>query len=588
MPRNTFKIDEELDAPFQWTHLRRALRYITKYKKNLVIVFGATVTAILLGLVSPLLTRRVIDVYVPQKDIKMILVTGAAMLGIMVAYVLLIRLRNRFNAFSGQGIIKDIRSDVYVHLQQLPFDYYDSRPAGKIFVRVVNYINAVADFLSSGLVSIVLEPLSMVFIVFFMLSVSPRLTLVVLSGLPLFIIYIAIVKTRQRRALLLLNNKSSNLTAYLAENINGARITQVFTREGYNMDIFGGLQDETRNYYMKAVRINHSMWPISTVISKSMVAAIYLTGIFLFHEDLTLGTVMAMAGYTWRFWAPVQNLGNIYNSLLSTVSYLERIFQLLDEPINVTDGPGAYELPDIEGAVKFSDVCFSYEKGVPILNNVSFEVSPGESVALVGPTGAGKSTIINLLSRFYNIGSGNIYIDDHDIGEVTIQSLRMQMGVMLQDSFIFAGNIIENIRYGRLTATDEECIEAAKVVHADEFIRKMPNGYYETVHERGEGLSAGQRQLLSFARTLLSQPRILILDEATSSIDTQTEKLVQKGLGELLKGRTSFIVAHRLSTIRNCTRILYISGGVIAESGSHDELIQQKGLYYQLYTSQLQ
>lgn len=587
MARNTFKVDEELDAPFQWSHLRRALRYIMRYKKNMLIVFFATTTAILLGLIPPLMTQRVIDDYIPERATNQLLITGGVLLIIMAVSVLLNRVRARLNAITGQNIIRDIRSDLFEHLQNLPFEYYDSRPAGKIFVRVVNYVNAIADFLSSGLINIVLEPLSMVIIVFFMLAISPKMTLVILSGLPVFLLYVFFIKPRQRRAWLLFNNKSSNLTAYLSENINGVRITQAFTREDTNIEVFDDLQTETRKHWMKAVRIIHSIQPSSNLISRLVVIALYFTGVFLFADELTIGSIIAMAGLSWRFWQPVQNLGNIFNGLMSTASYLERIFQVLDEPVNVTDKPGAYELPQINGIITFLNVNFSYEKDVPILNDVTFEVAPGESIALVGPTGAGKSTIINLLSRFYNIDSGGIYIDGHEIFDVTIASLRKQMGVMLQDSFIFAGNIIENIRYGRLDATDEECIEAAKRVCAHDFISKLPDGYYTTVYERGEGLSAGQRQLISFARTLLAEPRVLILDEATSSIDTQTEKLVQQGLSELLRGRTSFIVAHRLSTIQSCTRILYISDGKIAESGSHKELLDKRGLYWQLYTSQL-
>ncbi|MDR0249142.1 MAG: ABC transporter ATP-binding protein/permease [Oscillospiraceae bacterium] len=591
MARNTFRIDEELDAPFQWGQLGRAVRYMGKYAKNIATVFVITVASTLLGLLVPLLTQRAIDVYIPAKDIESLLALGGVMLLIIAFCAFCARWRYRLNNRTGQGIIRDIRSDLYAHLQKLPFEYYDSRPAGKIFVRVVNYVNAVADFLSSGLVNAILELLSMVFMVFYMLYISPPLTLVILSGLPLFVAYIFITKPRQRRAFRLFNNKSSNMTAYLSENINGVRVTQSFTREEYNLGIFASLQKDTRDNYMKAVRITHSIWPVSALTSWLVVAAMYIVaaaGIRSGDGHMTVGTVIAMAGFAWRFWWPVQNLGNIYNSLITAASYLERIFQVMDEPVTVSDVPNAYELPAINGIVTFLNVDFSYEPGVPVLKNVTFEVNQGDSIALVGPTGAGKSTVINLLSRFYNKDSGGIYIDGHDINEVTLASLRRQLGVMLQDTFIFSGDIMENIRYGRLDASDEECIEAAKAVRADEFIRRLPQGYLTAVHERGDGLSAGQRQLLSFARTLLSRPRVLILDEATSSIDTQTEKLVQDGIAALMKGRTSFIVAHRLSTIRSCTRILYISDGEIAESGSHDELIAKRGLYWHLYMSQLQ
>jgi ATP-binding cassette subfamily B protein len=460
--------------------------------------------------------------------------------------------------------------------------------------RVINYVNSVADFLTNSLINAILELLNMVFILGFMLALSPKLTLVVLSGLPVFAIYVWITKPRQRKYQQLRSNKQSNVTAYLAENINGVKVTQAFAREEYNKGIFDKLIGEYRKYYLKAVYLVHGMWPMTTVLQRLVNMTIYLTGVYMFRADfinaqgvLQIGTLIAMTQYANRFWGPMQRLGNIYNQLMDTAAYLERIFQVLDEPVTVDDKPGAEDLPPIEGRVQFRDVLFEYEKGTPVLKRISFEAAPGESIALVGPTGAGKSTIINLLSRFYNVTEGRVLIDLHDLSNVTLRSLRRQMGVMLQDTFIFSGNILENIRYGRLDATDEECIAAAKAVRADEFIRHMKDGYLTETNERGEGLSAGQKQLISFARTLLSDPRILILDEATSSIDTNTERLVQEGIAALLRGRTSFIVAHRLSTIKNCTRIMYIDNGNIAEQGSHDELMIKKGLYYKLYMSQL-
>lgn len=585
--RNTFNVDEELDAPFDWKHLKRALGYIARYKGNFIKVFLISMTAILLSLLTPLLTKLVIDDYIPQKNITGIVIAGLIFIAVSVIVVICNRARSRLNALSGQYIISEMRADLFNHLQELPFDYYDSRPAGKILVRVVNYVNTVADFLSSGLINFIIEPLSMIFIVLYAaLFVSWRLTLVMLCGLPLFVIYIFIIKRKQRRAWQLYSNKQSNMTAYLAENVNGVKVTQAFSREEVNQGVMEGLLGENRRTWMKAVYITHSMWPVTAVLARLVTAAIYIVGVMLLGGDLTVGVVIAMAGYASRFWGPLQNLGNLYNNLVNTVAYLERIFQVLDEPVTVIDREGAYELPTIQGNVTFMDVTFAYDPGVPVLKGVTFEVLEGESIALVGPTGAGKSTIINLLSRFYNLSGGIVYVDGHDINAVTLASLRRQMGIMLQDTFIFSGNIIENIRYGRLDATDAECMAAARAVSADEFIRRLPKGYYTPVNERGEGLSAGQKQLISFARTLLSDPRILILDEATSSIDTNTERLVQEGIARLLVGRTSFIVAHRLSTIRNCTKILYIDGGNIAEMGNHDELMVKRGLYYKLYMSQ--
>ncbi|GHU95297.1 multidrug ABC transporter ATP-binding protein [Clostridia bacterium] len=585
--RNTFNVDEELDAPFNWKHFVRAMVYIKRYKWNIIKTFIYSIIAILLSLLTPLMTVYVIDTCIPEGNVTNIVLIGALFVAVSVISVVCNRRRARLNNVTGQGMISEIRTDLFKHLQDLPFDYYDSRPAGKILVRVVNYVNSIADFLSSGLINFILELLSMVFILIFAFSVSPRLTLVMLAGLPIFGVYVMIIKPLTRRAWQTYSAKQSNMTAYLAENVNGVKVTQAFTRERDNGEIMDGVLKENRKYWMRAVYLNHSMWPVTTVLSRLVVAAIYMVGVWVIGGDLTVGVVLAMVNYTYRFWGPVQNLGNIYNQLLNTAAYLERIFQVLDEPVSVTNDEHATELPRISGDVNFDKVSFAYEEGNPVLKTVSFDVKAGESIALVGPTGAGKSTIINLLSRFYNISDGVVSIDGHDISKVTLASLRRQMGIMLQDTFIFSGNIIENIRYGRLDATDDECIEAARAVHADAFIENLPQGYYTPVNERGEGFSAGQRQLISFARTLLSDPRILILDEATSSIDTHTERLVQEGIQKLLEGRTSFIVAHRLSTIKNCTKLLYIDGGEIAEEGSHDELMAQKGLYHRLYTSQV-
>ncbi|MBR5702404.1 MAG: ABC transporter ATP-binding protein, partial [Oscillospiraceae bacterium] len=404
----------------------------------------------------------------------------------------------------------------------------------------------------------------------------------------------AVTKPMQRRYRQKAANKQSNVTAYLSENINGAKVTQAFAREEMNSGIFDGLLNENRHFKLRAAYVAHGMYPIAAMIMRIVKCAIYIAAVYWFRDDFIIGGVVqigaisAMVMYSNRFWAPIMQIGNIYNQLMDAMSYLERIFQVLDEPVSVEDNEGATELPQIEGHVEFRNVLFEYEKGIPVIHHVSFDVKAGESIALVGPTGAGKSTIVNLLSRFYNVTEGAVCIDGHDLQSVTLRSLRRQMGVMQQDTFIFSGTIMDNIRYGRLNATDEECIAAAKAVHADDFIKDMEDGYDTETKERGEGLSAGQKQLISFARTLLSDPRILILDEATSCVDTNTERLVQDGIAALLKGRTSFIVAHRLSTIRNCDRIFYIQDGVIAEEGNHDALMAKKGLYYELYTSQLQ
>ena len=595
MARNKYNIDEELDAPFNWPQFRRSLVYVKKYRKQIAAMFALAICSSLLALLTPRIQAYVIDKLIPQghKAIASILILGGGYFLINIGTIFINRRKGVISARTSQSMTTDMRTDVYVHLQKLGFDYYDSRPHGKILTRVINYVNNVSDFLTNGLVNAILALINLVIILIFMLTFSPKMTLVVLAGLPIFIVYVALTKPMQRRFRQKAANKQSNVTAYLSENINGVRVTQAFAREDMNSGIFDGLLNENRHFKLRAAYVAHGMYPIAAMLMRLVKCAIYIAAVYWFRKDFILegvvqiGAISAMVSYSNQFWAPIMQIGNIYNQLMDAMSYLERIFQVLDEPVTVEDSSAAKELPPIQGHVQFDDVVFEYEKGIPVIKHVSFDVKAGESIALVGPTGAGKSTIVNLISRFYNVTEGAVKIDGHDLQSVTLNSLRRQMGVMQQDTFIFSGTIMDNIRYGRLTATDEECIAAAKAVHADDFIRDTENGYDTETKERGEGLSAGQRQLISFARTLLSDPRILILDEATSCVDTNTERLVQEGISTLLKGRTSFIVAHRLSTIRNCDRIFYIQGGVIAEEGSHEQLMAKKGLYYELYTSQI-
>lgn len=587
MARNKYNVDESLETKFDISQLMRSMVYIKRYKALFIRAFCFSMVSIICGLLLPLFTQNAIDVYIPQKAIGALVLAGVAIIITVMIQAICNKLRSRSSARAGQAIIRDIRRDLFVHLQELPFDYFDSRPHGKILVRVINYVNSVSDFLTNGLINLVLEGLSLILIAGFMLYMHAGLALVVFAGIPVFVVYLFSIKKLQRRVWQVQANKQSNYTAYLAESINGERVTQSFAREDFNSNINQDLSNTAKKAFVKACAVNHTIWPVTLLLTKLTTYALYIIGVIYYRDSLEVGVIIAMASYASRFWQPIQNISSNYNQLINTVSYLERIFQLMDEPVTVTDEPDAFELKEIQGDVKFEDVVFEYEKDRPILKNVSFHAAAGESIALVGPTGAGKSTIVNLVSRFYNIKSGRVLIDDQDIAKATLRSIRSQMGIMLQDTFIFSGTIMENIRFGRLEATDEECIAAAKQVYADDFIRKLPDGYETQVNERGDMLSAGQRQLLSFARTLLSDPKILILDEATSSIDTNTELLVQEGIKQLLKNRTSFIVAHRISTIKGCDRIMYISDGRIAESGSHDELMEKEGYYYQLYMSQL-
>ena len=587
MARNRYDVDEVLETPFDFAHLKRSFVYIKKYKGKMITALVLSVFAAISGLLGPLITQYALDNTIPQKNMGQLVLLTLAFVGTIAVSITFSTIRSRIMTVVGQDIIFDIRTDLFKHLQELPFEYYDNRPHGKILIRVVNYVNSVSDMLSNGIINVILECLNMLFIMIFMFFVNVKLSLVVLSGLPIFAVIMMMIKKRQRKAWQDVSNKSSNLNAYLQENITGARVTQIFTREEENAQIFDRLSEKYRKSWINAVKYSNLVWPATDNVSTLVRAAIFVVGLLvLTPAAVSLGTIVAMTSYASSFWQPIMNLSNIFNNFINNIAYLERIFETLDEPATIADKPNAQDIGDITGEVKFDDVTFSYEQGKTVLEHISFDVKPGESVALVGPTGAGKSTVVSLLSRFYDLDSGKITIDGKDISQATLHSLRSQMGIMLQDSFIFSGTIYDNIRYGRLDATEEEIREAAKIVCADEFISEMKDGYMTEVNERGSKLSGGQKQLISFARTLLSDPKILVLDEATSSIDARTEKLLQQGLQRLLVGRTSFIIAHRLTTIKNCDKIMYIDNKGIAECGTHDQLIAKKGEYYKLYTAQ--
>ena len=532
MARNRYDMDEILEDSFDVNQLKRLVGYIKPYKKQMTGVIILMLSASALTMTIPIFFQKIMDEYIPNQNMKSIITVSILTFLIAVYSAVSLRFKIKTMSVVGQNIVHAIRSDIFRHLQELPFSYYDDRPHGKIQVRVVNYVNSLSDLLSNGIVNTFTDLCNLIFIILFMLFCDVRLTLVCLCGLPLLALVIIFIKKKQRRAWQIQSNKQSNLNAYIAESINGIRVTQSFVRESENTDIFNHLSRGYRKSWMRAVMFNFMMGPSVDIISVVTTSLIYVLGVrWILAPDatLTVGTIIAFTAYIGRFWAPINTLAGFYNSLLTAISYLERIFETIDEPVLVHDAPDATQMPMIRGDVEFKNVSFSYEEGHKILDCINFRAEKGQTFAIVGPTGAGKSTIVNLLSRFYNVDSGQILIDGVDISSVTIRSLRTQMGVMMQDSFIFSGTIMDNIRYGNGEATDEQVITAAKTVCAHDFITAMENGYYTEVNERGSRLSAGQRQLISFARALLADPKILILDEATSSIDTETEILLQKG-----------------------------------------------------------
>ncbi|MFC0741077.1 ABC transporter ATP-binding protein [Enterococcus faecalis] len=586
MARNTFDVDETLEKEFNWSHYKRLGAYIKPYKKAVFKTLFVIILANLASMLGPYFTKIAIDQVIPQKNLSLLLILGAIFLFSLVIIGWCMRYRIYAITEIGQDILKDMRFSIFEHLQKLPFSYFDSRPHGKILIRVVNYINTLSDLLSNGLINLISDLFNVIITLIFMLFIDVKLTLYSLLLLPVLFVMVLFIQGKQRKAYQVLSNKQSNLNAYIHESISGIKITQSFAREDENFQIFNEVSEEYRQSFMKAVRVQYLLWPAVQNISVITTCFIYFVGIRQLGVSVTTGTLIAFIGYINNFWNPVINIGNFYNSLITATAYLERIFETMDVVPEIQDAPHAIELPPIKGTVDFQHVYFRYEEGNNILTDVSFHIEPGQTIALVGPTGAGKTTIINLLSRFYDVNEGAVKIDGYDVRDVTLRSLRKQMGVMLQDTFIFSGTIIENIRYGNLAATEEEVIQAAKIVRAHDFIKDLKDGYETVVEERGSTLSAGQRQLISFARALLADPKILILDEATSSIDTKTEELLQEGLQQLLKGRTSFIIAHRLSTIKNSDKIFYIDGGRIVEEGSHDQLMAKHALYHHLYQSQ--
>ena len=568
------------------------MKYIGRHKSKMLLAVLLSAVASVAALFVPKIMQWVLDVAVPNKDTGMLWRMAALFAGLMLISILCTTIRSRIMAKVGQQIIFAIRDDLFEHLQKLPFSYYDSRPAGKILVRVINYVNSVSDMLSNGIINSVLELLNILFIVVFMYSIDAVLATIIVAGLPVFLCVILYLKPRQRKAWQQQSNKNSNYTAYLAESIDGVRVSQLFVRQKVNQSILDRLAEACRQTWMRAMVISNCVWLSSEIITQIVFTIMYLVGVYGMGKTMvSFGVILAMGQYVGRFWQPITNLANIYNQFVNNIAYLERIFETMDEPVVVSDAPNAKPLFGMTGAVRYEDVTFGYEKGLHVLEKLDLSVESGERIALVGPTGAGKSTVVNLLCRFYPLDGGRICLlgedgDAQDISQVTLHSLRSQLGIMLQDSFIFGGTIMDNIRYGRLDAADEEVVAAARAVRADDFIKEMRAGYQTIVSERGAGLSQGQKQLIAFARTLLSDPHILILDEATSSIDTQTEKRLQEGIEALLVGRTSFIIAHRLSTIKSADRILYIADRGIKEMGSHDELMKRRGAYYDLYMAQ--
>lgn len=587
MAKGRLTDDEVIERPFNSRQFLRLMSYLKPYKIKLLAAFGLMITAALCSLSGPYFIKLIIDNYISKNSLSGIQWIILAFMSASGIGALCFRYRVRLMEVTGRKAIAQLRQDLFDHIQSLSFTFFDGRPAGKIMVRVINDVNSLLGLFTDGIINVIIDCITIFIVLGLMFTISAKLTLISICTLPFMILIVFKLKRTIRVRWQKVRQKVSNMNAYLHESLSGVRVTQAFVREEKNEQTYNGLNTDIKQSWMKAIMMNNVFWPSLDIVSAIGTCLVYFFGIrWLKSDGVTIGSLMAILWYQGRFWDPLNSLSNFYNNILIAMASTERIFEIMDTPADIQDTLTAIEMPQIQGRVEFDHVTFSYDREKAVLKDVSFIVEPGETIALVGPTGAGKSTIINLISRFYDTKEGTILIDGYDVKNVNMNSMRSQMGVMLQDTFIFSGTIADNIRYGKLNATDDEIIEAAKAVNAHEFITQMEKGYQTEVNERGSRLSVGQKQLIAFARALLADPRILILDEATSSIDTHTEILIQRALERLLKGRTSFVIAHRLSTIRKADRIMAIDDGRIMEGGSHDELIQAKGIYYNLVQAQ--
>lgn len=589
MARNATKQDEQISNKTKRETLFRLFRYLFGYKKTIAVVMLLMAASTTIILMNPIILERAIDVHIANRDKEGLLKLGSIGIALNILLIVLIKLRMYLMAKVSNDVLVKIRKELYEHIQTLGFQFFDSRPTGKILARLMGDVNSLKDVLANSVTTLIPDAITLIAVVIIMIAKNGKLGLASMSAMPLMAIGVWYVQSKSHKRWQIFRKKNSNLNAFLHEDVAGIRVIQSFHAEEETEDTFDDLLKQHYDSFDMAVRYADAFGPVVDICWGIAGMMMYWVGVVLIGKgEVQVGALISFGSYIAMFWQPLMNLSNFYNQLVTNITGAERIFEILDTEAEITDAADAVELPKIKGEVTFSHVSFHYDEDPDVLSDVSFTVKPGETIALVGPTGAGKSTIVNLLSRFYDVQKGEVRIDGYDIKTVSVASLREQMGVMTQENFLFSGTVRDNIRYGKLDATDEEIEAAAKAVNAHEFIMKMEDGYDTKIKERGAGLSIGQRQLLAFARTMVSAPRILILDEATSSIDTHTELLVQQGIETLLKGRTSFVVAHRLSTIQKADRIFVVDRGGIVESGSPAELMAKKGEYYKLYMAQFE
>lgn len=590
-----YPLDQAVEKPFNWKQMLRLLTFIKPYSRTLLpgSIIAMLVSTIIRLIVPILIGKVIIDVAIANKDFTMLTYLVIAIACLYLLSYVGNTFRIKWVNILGQNIIYDLRMKLFSHVQRLSHNFFDKRSAGSILVRILNDVNSLQELFTNGIINLLMDTVMLLGIVVILLVLSPKLALAVMIILPIMFYISTKLRRNIRRSWQDVRIQKSRLNSHLNESMQGIRITQSFSQEKENTEFFNGVNTDNFESERLATKKSAYFGPfvemsnaIGTVILIAYGAHLILLGEA--NGGIEIGTFVAFAFFLGMFWEPISRLGQIYNQLLMAMASSERIFEFLDERPNVKEKENALEFTDMRGHIEFDKVQFAYNEERIALHEISLEMKPGQTVALVGHTGSGKSTIANLISRFYDPTQGSVKIDGYDIRDVKLDNLRNNISVVLQDTFIFSGSIMENIRFGQPRASDEEVIEAAKVVGADDFIQRLAEGYETEVEERGNILSAGERQLLSFARALLANPRILILDEATASIDTEAEVKIQKALKRLLKGRTAIMIAHRLSTIRESDNIIVLENGKILEQGNHDELMKIRGEYFDLVKTQFQ
>lgn len=589
LKRFHYSLDQAIEKPFNWMQMTRLFSYMKPYAKNIlpIAILGMLLSTAVRLLVPILIGSYALDHIIETGELSFLMMIVLVITGLYVVSWIGNTLRIRFMNKLGQLVIFDLRKALFNHIQRLSHRFFDQRSAGSVLVRITNDVNSLQDLFTNGVINLLMDVIMLFGIIALLFLISPELTLAIMIVLPLMFFISTKLRRNIRRSWQDVRIKQSMINSHLNESIQGIRVTQSYTQEKENIGFFNQMNEMNFESWRNATQKSAMFRPLVEISGAIGTAILLWYGVHLIQiESLSIGEFFAFSLYIGMFWEPISRLGQVYNQLLVGMASSERIFEFLDEQPSVPEKQGAKKLDEVYGHIQFENVEFAYDSDRKALNQINLEMKAGQTVALVGHTGSGKTTIVNLISRFYDPTKGRVVLDGNDLRDISLDSLREKVSIVLQDTFIFSGTILDNIRFGRPDASEEEIIEAAKTVGADKFISQLNNGYETEVEERGNVLSVGERQLISFARALLADPKILILDEATASIDTETEQLIQRALKKLLHGRTAIMIAHRLSTIREADNIIVLEHGNILEQGNHQELIDQQGEYYGLVKSQ--